>query len=248
MLLSFQTFAQDSDVNTFSYSSTAKISFVCLTIVVVLLIVVFAHYKNPAKTGFVWQIAGKQLAPTNVFIGRVLSCPWVFLIWLIFQYFWSYWYSRLKRRKPWLLLHFGTWIELESFIFCPNWHICNFSSNLKVLVLCLSYWWSFWAVFVPIGNIHWDETSISTFCSVPTDGHERGGHRGDKPNARRYFCFTFWLKYSEVSQVKYRNRKCNRSQSTLIHNLNRPLTMICPDPGFNCFLGHARLCPPPSAV
>ena len=74
-----------SDVNTFSYSSTAKISFVCLTIVVVLLIVVFAHYKNPAKTGFVWQIAGKQLAPTNVFIGRVLSCPWVFLIWLIFQ-------------------------------------------------------------------------------------------------------------------------------------------------------------------
>ena len=75
MLLSFQTFAQDSDVNTFSYSSTAKISFVCLTIVVVLLIVVFAHYKNPAKTGFVLQIAGKQLAPTNVFIGRVLSCP-----------------------------------------------------------------------------------------------------------------------------------------------------------------------------
>ena len=53
MLFSFQTFAQDSDVNTFSYSSTAKISFVCLTIVVVLLIVVFAHYKNPAKTGFV---------------------------------------------------------------------------------------------------------------------------------------------------------------------------------------------------
>ena len=164
------------------------------------------------------------------------------------EYFWSYWYFRLKRRKPWLLLHFGTWIELESFIFCPNLHICNFSSNLKVLVLCLSYWWSFWAVFVPIGNIHWDETSISTFCSVHTDGHERGGHRGDKPNARRYFCFTFWLKYYELSQVKYRNRKCNRSQSTLIHNLNRPVTIICPDPGFNCFLGHARLCPPPSAV
>ena len=75
MLLLFQTFARDRDVNTFSYSSTAKISFVCLTIVVLRLLVVFAHCKNPAKTGFVLQIAGKQLAPTNVFIGRVLSCP-----------------------------------------------------------------------------------------------------------------------------------------------------------------------------